>query len=73
MILKYDIKKYLKDNSIQQTRLARRLGMSKQLLYYYINTEEVSAIMINTLSELLKIAPSKVLNDLNNNYIKTKI
>jgi len=73
MILKYDIKKYLKDNSIQQTRLAKRLGMSKQLLYYYIHTEEVSAIMINTLSELLKIAPSKVLNDLNNNYIKTKI
>jgi|LakMenEpi03Aug12_release.lakeMendotaPanAssembly.Ray.scaffolds.fasta_scaffold3324979_1 hypothetical protein len=69
MDIKYNTKKYLKDNKLQKSRLARKIGMSKQLLQYHVNTERVSFIMINKIAQLLKTNREKVISDLNNNYI----
>ncbi len=73
MIIKYNTLKYIKEHKIRQTLLARKLKISKQLLYYHIRTGHLSITTINAMAQILKVAPSKVLNDLNNNYIKQKI
>lgn len=66
---KYKTKDFIKDNKIQKTRLARKLNMSKQLLQYYISTNKISYDMINKIAEILKTERTKVIDNLNNNYI----
>lgn len=66
---KYRTRQFIKDNKIQQTRLARKLGMSKELLYYYINTNKISYDMVDKIAEILKTEQTKVIDNLNNNYI----
>jgi transcriptional regulator with XRE-family HTH domain len=66
---KYKTRQFIKDNKIQQTRLARKLGISKELLYYYINTNKISHDMLNKIAEILKTERTKVIDNLNNNYI----
>jgi len=67
---KYKTRQYLKDNKIQQTRLARKLKMSKELLYYYINTQKIPYVMVNKIAEILKTNSEKVISDLNNYIIE---
>lgn len=66
---KYKTKDFIKDNKIQKTRLARKLKMSKQLLQYYISTNKISHDMLNKIAEILKTERTKVIDNLNNNYI----
>jgi transcriptional regulator with XRE-family HTH domain len=66
---KYKTRQFIKDNKIQQTRLARKLGISKQLLQYYITTNKISHDMLNKIAEILKTERTKVIDNLNNNYI----
>ena len=66
---KYKTKDFIKDNKIQKTRLARKLNMSKQLLQYYISTEKISYDMVDKIAEILKTERTKVIDNLNNNYI----
>jgi transcriptional regulator with XRE-family HTH domain len=67
---KYNTRQYLKDNKIQKTRLARRLGMSKQLMQYYVNSQKISYVMVNKIAEILKTNSEKVISDLNNYIIE---
>lgn len=66
---KYRTKDFLKDNKIQKTRLARKLGMSKQLMQYYVGSQRISFLMVDKIAEILKTERTKVIDNLNNNYI----
>ncbi len=73
MIIKYDIKKYLKDNSIRKTALAKELGISKQLLNYHLNKGDLPFSYLRILGN---ISPKKfggMIIDLEKHYVKIKI
>lgn len=67
---KYRTNDFLKDNKIQKTRLARKLGMSKQLMQYYVGSQRISFLMVDKIAEILKTEPTNIINKLNESYLK---
>jgi hypothetical protein len=73
MIVKYDIKKYLKDNKIKKIELAKKIGISKQLLNYHLNKGDLPFSYLVLLGE---ISPQKfggMIIELEKKYVKVKI
>lgn len=73
MIIKYDLKKFIKDKGLSQTHLAKKVGVSKQLFGYYIKKGDLSLSMIEILSKELNMSVGKITSEISKNYVKTKI
>lgn len=73
MIIKYDLKKFIKDKCLSQTHLAKKVGVSKQLFGYYLKRGDLSLSMIDILSKELNISVGKITSEISKKYVKTKI
>lgn len=73
MIIKYDLKKFIKDKGLSQTHLAKKVGVSKQLFGYYLKKGDLSLSMIDILSKELNMSVGKITSEISKNYVKTKI
>ena len=73
MIIKYDLKKFIKDKGLSQTHLAKKIGVSKQLFGYYLKKGDLSLSMIDILSKELNMSVGKITSEISKNYVKTKI
>jgi len=73
MIIKYDLKKFIKDKGLSQTHLAKKVGVSKQLFGYYLKRGDLSLSMIDILSKELNISVGKITSEISKKYVKTKI
>ena len=73
MIIKYDLKRFIKDKGLSQTHLAKKVGVSKQLFGYYLKKGDLSLSMIEILSKELNMSVGKITSEISKNYVKTKI
>ena len=73
MIIKYDLKKFIKDKGLSQTHLSKKVGVSKQLFGYYLKRGDLSLSMIDILSKELNISVGKITSEISKKYVKTKI
>jgi len=73
MITLYDFDKFVKDYKISKVSLAKRVGISKQLLGYHLSKGDINLSMAFRLADEAKIPICKVISLLNKDYIKKSI
>jgi transcriptional regulator with XRE-family HTH domain len=73
MIIIYDLKKYIEDNGLKQSYLAKEIGISKQLFRYHLNKGDVPVSMLSIIAESTNKSVDKLIKELNKEYIKRKI
>tara|TARA_R110000751_G_scaffold26901_3_gene71528 strand:+ start:9367 stop:9588 length:222 start_codon:yes stop_codon:yes gene_type:complete len=73
MIITFDLHKFSKKNKINKSKLARKIGVSPQLLQHHFNKGDVPFSYIINIADFLQINPEELCLKLLKNYIKKKL
>ena len=73
MIIKYDLKQFFKDKKVSKANVAKKIGISRQLLNYHLNKGDLPMSMFVIIAEEVKTPVDKLIKIIETKYIKTKI
>ena len=73
MIITFDLHKFSKKSKINKSKLARKIGVSPQLLQHHFNKGDIPFSYIINIADFLQIKPEEVCQILLKKYIKKKM
>lgn len=73
MIIIYDFDKLLKDHKLNKAKLAREIGVSKQLLGYHLSKGDINLSYLTSMAESMQMPIEELTKLLNDKYVKRKI
>lgn len=71
MIIQFDFKKLSKDYKVSKVSLAKRVGISKQLLGYHLSKGDINLSLAFHLADELEMPICKLLTLLKDKYSRT--
>ncbi len=73
MIITFDLHKFCKKNKVNKSDLARKIGVSPQLLQHHFNKGDIPFSYIVNIADYLKIKPEELCKKLMEKFIKRKL
>lgn len=73
MIITFDLHKFCKKNKINKSNLARKIGISPQLLQHHFNKGDIPFSYIVNIAYYLNIKPEELCQTLMKKFIKKKL
>lgn len=66
--MKYDLRKYFKDNNIIAAHIALELDISKQSMNYRLNEGDIYISYLSAISEAAEVTPGELMDILSDKY-----
>ena len=73
MIITFDLHKFCKKNKVNKSDLARKIGVSPQLLQHHFNKGDIPFSYIVNIADYFKIKPEELCKKLMEKFIKRKL
>ena len=73
MIITFDLHKFCKKNKVNKSDLARKIGVSPQLLQHHFDKGDIPFSYIVNIADYLKIKPEELCKKLMEKFIKRKL
>ena len=73
MIITFDLHKFCKKNKVNKSDLARRIGVSPQLLQHHFNKGDIPFSYIINMADYLEIKPEEICKTLIQKFVKRRL
>ena len=73
MIITFDLHKFCKKNKVNKSNLARKIGVSPQLLQHHFNKGDIPFSYIINMADYLETKPEEICKTLMQKFVKRQL